>query len=130
MELTTFAGHHRFKVRQDACGDQIVPGRQGHIFEGYTSGLGVCVQFETPKKWTFAKKAMLAAGLQIRQDGDTEGIAVFNPEDKIQARAAIKFAGVKPKRQISPEQKAVLVTRAAYALSVRRGIETQNAAQA
>jgi hypothetical protein len=130
MELTAFAGHHRFKIRQDACGDQIVPGRQGHVFEGYASGLGVCVQFETPKKWTFAKKAMLAAGLQIRQDGDTEGIAVFNPEDRNQARVAIKFAGVKPKRQISPEQKVVLAQRAAHALSVRTGIEAQSAAQA
>jgi hypothetical protein len=49
--------------------------------------------FDTPGKWTNAKKKLLAAGFTVRQNGDTEGTALFNPEDKSQARFAFKITG-------------------------------------
>jgi hypothetical protein len=131
LDISVFAQDQGFKVRRDGCDHPIIQGRTGDIFGGYDGGLlGVYLNLPTARKWNSARRAMQAAGLTLRQDAETEGVFAFNPEDKVQARVAIKFSGVKPKRQISPEQKVVLAKRAAHALSVRRGIEAHNAAQA
>ena len=47
--------------------------------------------------------------MTLRQNGDGEGVFWFDPENKEQARLAIRFAGVRPKKQISDEHKAKLL---------------------
>jgi hypothetical protein len=39
--------------------------------------------------------------MEIRQDGDHEGTATFDPENREQVRLAFKYADVKRKRQVS-----------------------------
>jgi hypothetical protein len=57
-----------------------------------------------PKLWTILRKRMLAAGFEIRQNGDWEGTATFDPADSAQARLAIKVIGARKKRRISEAQ--------------------------
>jgi hypothetical protein len=41
----------------------------------------------------------------IRQDGDCEGTATFDPDNPAQVKLAIRYAKVRPKRQISDAQR-------------------------
>ncbi len=120
MTIKTFAESHRVRTRHDSCGDTIIPGKRyapatetpdrvenrSHVFE-YEDGehFGVCLMFATARKWGSAKRKLDAAGFSLRQDGDTEGIALFDPRDEAQARLALKLAGVKTRRELSPERR-------------------------
>jgi hypothetical protein len=44
--------------------------------------------------------------MTLRQNGDAEGAFSFDPGNPVQAKLAIRIAGVKAKRQVSPEQRA------------------------
>ena len=62
-----------------------------------------------PKTWGNFKRAAAAAGMTLRQNGDSEGCLSFDPEDNEQANLALKIAKVRPKRQRTPEQVARFV---------------------
>lgn len=108
MDISTFAQANRLKVKLDACRFFIIPGRRGHIYEGFDNGLGVYLDYPTARTYNFAAKLLLASGLVQRQDAECEGCFVFDPANSTQVRAAIRYAKVKPKREMSPEQLAVL----------------------
>jgi hypothetical protein len=42
-------------------------------------------------KWVNARKKLIAAGFTIRQNGDAEGTALFNPEDVSAGLKGIHF---------------------------------------
>lgn len=109
MTLRNFADHYRLKLRRDDCRDEIIQGRAASfVCDGYGERLGLCLIFNTPRMWASAKKRLLAAEFEICQDGDTEGIATFNPADRVQVRLALKLAGVRPRKQASQAQLAAL----------------------
>jgi|SRR5882724_1994319 len=140
MTLVEFAEQYRVRTRQDECGETIIPGKlwkvqpnshfaspnrlwqYGHqIYEHGKGQFGLLLMFGTANgneiggtgksaKWVNAQKKLIAAGFTIRQNGDAEGTALFNPEDKAQARFALKLAGVKARRQLSPERRAALAS--------------------
>ena len=60
--------------------------------------------------WNHTKVKCLAAGMTLHQDGDAEGIFVFDPADPGQTKLAIKCvkAKAKAKRQMTPERVAAL----------------------
>jgi hypothetical protein len=66
---------------------------------------------ETVGTWNNRRKACEAAGMEVLQDGDTEGTLLFNPEDKIQSRTAIRLVGARQKRQLSPEHREAATER-------------------
>jgi hypothetical protein len=47
--------------------------------------------------------------MTLRQNGDDEGAVSFDPTNKKHAALAIKVAGARPKRRLSPEHKAKLL---------------------
>jgi hypothetical protein len=47
--------------------------------------------------------------MTLRQNGDDEGALSFDPNNRQQARLAIKVTGARPKRQLSPEHRAKLL---------------------
>jgi len=47
--------------------------------------------------------------MKLRQNGDDEGAFSFDPNNREQARLAIKVTGERPKRRISPERRGKLV---------------------
>jgi hypothetical protein len=58
--------------------------------------------------WNATKKKCLAAGMRLHQEGDAEGIFVFDPSNPTQAKLAIKSVQAKTKRKITPESLARL----------------------
>lgn len=81
-----------------------------HIYEHDAGVLGLCLMFMSARKWESAKRQMAAAGFTIRQDGHTEGTALFDPADAEQAKLAFRLAGIRPRRILSPERLAKLTT--------------------
>ncbi|MGA8309633.1 MAG: hypothetical protein WB755_06360 [Terriglobales bacterium] len=119
MTLANFAEKNRLKVKRDDCGDTIILGKQGYLYEYSATELGVMfmpprTESEPwgrwrPKAWGNFKRAAAAAGMTLRQNGDTEGCLSFDPENKAQVKVALKIAQVRPKRQRTPEQIAKFV---------------------
>lgn len=149
MTFDQFAQDYRVKTRHDECNEPVIPGklwkvqpyRKGvpprsgsmyghHLFENGDGRIGVRLMFYVKNgheiggsgktaKWTNAKVKLSAAGFVITQDGDAEGVALFDPADAKQARLAIKLAGVRVRREMSPEKREALVARLASARAVR-----------
>jgi hypothetical protein len=134
MDLKTFAEKYRVHTRIDSCGDTIIPGKQfckdmpttrqvngrpepiveyrSHIYDGFADGrLGLCLLLATIRRWTHARKTLEAAGFTIKQNGDQEGCALFDPDNPIQARLALKLAGIKTRRHIPNPSPAQLAAR-------------------
>jgi len=118
MNIEVFAQKHSVKIKRDACNDLTIQGKSGHIGDGYSdSWLGVYLSCETPKTWTYAKKKLVASGMRVRQDGDMEGVLLFDPTNRAQVRLALKAASIFPKRRTSVPSPAQLAARAAFANS-------------
>ena len=116
MTIIEFAEKHKLKVRRDSDdGTDIIPGMhdQSHLYEWDDSELAV--MFITPATkparpffWRKYRDSGIAAGMRLIQDGDAEGCLGFDPTKPDQVKIALKLAGVKCKRQVSPEQLATL----------------------
>jgi hypothetical protein len=113
LRLTDFAkqqssqGKHS---RQDDT-DNIV-GRIGEIYQYKDSELALmlCGGGATGSgRWARVRSKCLAAGMTLRQNGDDEGAVSFDPTNRKQTALAIKVAGARPKRRLSPEHKAKLL---------------------
>jgi hypothetical protein len=107
IDIHQFADHQRLRTRVDEDGTKIILGKVGHIYEYDDNRLGVIVIPNPPRMryWGFTKAALLTAGFVVVQDGDGEGAATFDPGNSEQVIAAIRAAGVKRRRKISPEQR-------------------------
>ena len=105
MELQTFAAEHRLKgFRMDECGDPEVVGKYGHLFE-CDSIFGVCLEGAGTKTLERRKRDGLEAGMTFALDCDLgEAILHFDPADGLQARTAVKMAGIRRKKRVSREQ--------------------------
>jgi hypothetical protein len=102
---------HRVGSKRDDCGETIIPGTVGHLYE-HSDGthFGVLLMFATKHQWSSAKKTLMGAGFTIRQDGDTEGTALFNPADHSQAQLALRVAGVRFRRVLTDGQRQAAAT--------------------
>jgi len=132
MTIEQFADKYHARTHKDECGDTYIPGtpwdeQYGHqIYEHSTPGsvgrFAIVLMFPVDgsksAKWANAKRKLLNAGFTIKQDGDSEGVALFDPEHKAQAKLAMKFAGIRT-RQLSPERKAALTAQLAAARAKR-----------
>ncbi len=81
MDLKKFAQAYRLKTKLDECGDVIIQGKQGHLYEYSATELGVMFMpsTRTPRSWTAVKKSAEAAGMTLRQNADSEGGYLFDP---------------------------------------------------
>jgi hypothetical protein len=74
-----FAEKYRVRVKLDSCRDEIIPGYKAakelpdrHEYRNHVyvhsdgKSFGVCLLFESPRKWTEAKKKLHAAGFAVR----------------------------------------------------------------
>ena len=124
MKLIEFADKYNLKVMK-LEGELAIPGRKlkrndgrypapnprssldcllGHIFEYSSTRMGLVFMPRRPKVWKNMARKLVAAGFEIRQNGDWEGTATFDPDNKAQARLAIKAIGARKKRQASEAQ--------------------------
>jgi hypothetical protein len=96
------------KWRLDKDGTKIIRGKFGHIYEYDYGVLGVIVMPDPPRKryWGCVRTSLHEAKMTtLVQDGDGEGAALFDPENPNQARLAIRVAGIKRKRRLTPAQR-------------------------
>jgi len=112
--IRAFADHNRLPISRDADGTTVIPGHAGCQLYEYDEGeLGLLVFSEDqnfrPRRWAAIRKKCLAAGMTLRQNGHDEGALSFDSNNRQQARLAIKLAGARPKRQLSPEHRAKLL---------------------
>jgi hypothetical protein len=103
MTIQEFAAKHKTRIKQDDAGDFIVPGKHGQIFEHGSDRFGVMFLMDGAGAWNNRRKACEAVGMRLIQDGDTEGTLLFDPENQIQTRTAIRLVEARQKRQVSPE---------------------------
>lgn len=107
MTVKQFAQIHRLKTRLDEDGTDIIPGKVGHIYEYDRTTLGVMVMPKPArgaKWWGNRGRKLQALGFEIQQDGDTEGSATFDPDNSAQVVGALRVAGIKRRRVMSPKQ--------------------------
>ena len=117
MDIKQFAETHRLKGRRDSCDEPIIPGKPRqlkraedrlHIYDNGDGRFGLCyVQVGSKAsvgKYHNVQKKLLAAGFIQGQKGDAEGTFLFNPADTQQAKLAIKVAGCRQRRVLSPEE--------------------------
>jgi hypothetical protein len=128
MVLENWAVEQNLKVRRDSCGEPlIVPGNPrrsediSHIYQHSPDVLGLVLLYDTPTLWSNAKKKLTGLGFTVHQDGDTEGVLLFNPENQTQVTAAIKTAGLKKHYPISEAKRAALQGNVQKAIAARWG---------
>ena len=106
--LKQFSKRHRLKLRRDECGDYFIGGKWGQVYEYDPERLAVLFLGDTKRLWHAAKKKLTAARFRLMQDCDTEGTATFDPADTEQCRLAIQVIRAKPRRVLTPAQRAQL----------------------
>lgn len=110
--IKQFADKHRAKVTRDIDdGTDIVAGSNGQIYEFSRERLGVIFipTVVRTRKWNALTTEAIAAGMTLHQDGDSEGSFSFDADNPKHAAIALKIAGVRRKRQLSPEHRAKLL---------------------
>lgn len=111
MDMREFAHKFRLKTSRDECGEVIIPGKHGQIYEWGPGIFGCLVMAKSTRYWNATRRKLIASGFRAIQNGDTEGTALFNPQDVGQAGLAMKAVGSKRKRDLTEAQKAALVKR-------------------
>ncbi len=102
--VEVFANKYQLRLKRHEDGELIVPGKRGHLYEHDDSLLGLLFMPGMPRLWANARRRLEAAGCIIWQDGDEEGVALFDPHNAAQARIALKVVGARPKRTLSSAQ--------------------------
>jgi hypothetical protein len=107
--ISEYAEKYRLRMKRDRCGDLIVPGKLGHLYEHGSGRFGMVL--EDPADGQSRARGLLsrcrkalAAGFTAHQAGDAESILLFDPESREQSRLAIRLVGARAKRQCSPAQ--------------------------
>ena len=122
--LKTFAERNKLKITRDECDDAIISGKQGHIYEYGSGKVGICIMSRSGNvyRWNKFRRAFQEAGMEITQNGEYEGCAIFDPENDDQVALAIRCAGIKRKRQVRTETRDVMIANLAMARQVRSSI--------
>jgi hypothetical protein len=113
MTIEEFAKKHRARVKRDEVGDVIVAAKHGQIYDYGKNLFGVMFLMDGAGAWNNRRKACEAVGMKLIQDGDTEGALLFDPENALQAKTAIRLVGARVKREMTPEQKKAVSERLA-----------------
>jgi hypothetical protein len=110
LNIKKFAESYRLRTSKDADETTIISGRNGQIYEHSAGKFGVIYQPAKnawkPKTWGNHRRRCEAAGMTVHQNGDSEGALLFDPKNGELAALAVKVAGCRPKKVISPEHLA------------------------
>jgi hypothetical protein len=122
--LAGFAEQYRLRVKHDDCGDPIIRGKFGHLYEHCADRLGIVLEAPAdstllPNTLRSRKRRAIAAGFLLHQGGDCESILLFDPTDVKQARLAIRLIQAKKIRQAAQPSDAQLRARALFSSKAR-----------
>lgn len=120
MTIESFAAKHKLQIKTDEEGETIVRARHGQIYDYGSGKLGVMFLLTSVGAWNNRRRECEHAGMAIRQDGDTEGTLLFDPENAVQSKTAIKAVGAYRKVNLSPEQRQAKAERMARVNEARK----------
>jgi hypothetical protein len=107
--LDAFAEQYRLRITRDAYNERIIAAKHGSLITDYGDGrLSVLLLGRSARWWNGRRQALVAAGCRLEQDGDAEGSLSFEPDNAVACALAVKFAGIKRRRQASAAQLANL----------------------
>ena len=97
QEFRDFCAENNLRYKKDACGDPISPSRKGlktdQLYWDGTSQIGVYVERETKKKFTFLKQKLIEQyGLRPHQEGDTDGTFYATKEQAVKVASFLGCA--------------------------------------
>jgi hypothetical protein len=129
MELKEFAQKYSLRVKRSKQDDtDNIIGKYGEVYEYGDGTLGVMLMPDPPRRglWVRSRERFEVLGMTITQNGDQEGVAVFDPSNPHQAQAAIKAIRAKKMRKLSSERRVKLVA-AGQETRLKPGHKGQNA---
>ena len=100
-----FASQHRLRVRRDECGDPIVVGKLGQLYQHDDGLVGLVLMSpngDDPKldnTLRARRRKALQEGSVLVQQGDYESSFLFDAENKQHARLAVRLIRCKRKRR-------------------------------
>jgi len=115
MRLLDFCAKYRLTALRVEDGDEAVTGKTGQISlygaAGTTYEVWYCPDLEGDatdeafgnycRTWGRLKASFRDLGMEISQDATGEGAALFDPEDPLQAKAAIRAADLRRKKRVN-----------------------------
>jgi hypothetical protein len=122
--LAKYGEQYRVRVKRDECGDSIVRGRFGHLYEHDTNQLGIVLDttpdnLRSDRTLRARRRRAIAAGFVVHQQGDCEAILLFDHLDTKQARLAIRLIQAKKIRRVAGPTDAQLRSRALFSSRAR-----------
>lgn len=115
---TTNAFSH-MRWQRDGCGDQIISGTYGHLYEHGAGVFGLMLEDSTngptrSRTLLARRQKGLSAGFRLHQVGGAEAILLFDPNDAAQANLAIRLVGAKRTRRAASPTVAQLQVRSSF----------------
>ena len=122
--LARFAECYRLRVRRDECGDTIVRGKLGHLYEHDAGRFGIVLEApsddaRSDKTLRARRRRAIAAGFLVHQEGEFEALLLFDPGDGKQALLAVLLIQAKKIRQAAQASDAQLRARALFSSKAR-----------
>jgi hypothetical protein len=113
VALKDFVEKYRLHTKLDADGTTVIAGKLGHIYEHSDSQLGLLFMPTKPRArlWSTTKAKGAAVGMTVRQNAESEGTLLFDADEPVQARLAIRLVRARPKRVLTEEQRSALSER-------------------
>lgn len=110
-EFKKLCEKYNLRYKKNEAGEPTSPTRkrstpQDHLYDLCNGDIGVAVQRETSKKFTFLKNKLVKMGCEILQAGDTEGN--FSVTEKHLLDVAKYLSCVKKNRTFSAEERAAI----------------------
>jgi hypothetical protein len=107
LKLTKALVSRDSALRRDDCGDWRIEGSSGHVYavpgtldQPNRPGLMLYIMTNSPKAWTFAKRALAFA--KVINDGDEEGAFVMGRLPTADEAALIRrYCGIPKRREAS-----------------------------
>jgi hypothetical protein len=124
--LAKYGEQYRVRVKRDECGDSIVCGRFGHLYEHDANQLGIVLDaspdnLRSDSTLRARRRRAIAAGFIVHQEGDCEAILLFDPSDLDQAHLAVRLIQAKRIRKTARPTDAQLRARALFSSQARSG---------
>ncbi len=113
MTIQEFSGRYRLRSKKDGCGEGIIPGKLGHLFDHGHGQFGMVLEDSSsgPSRARLLlsrKKAALKAGFLPKQNGECESVLLFDPQNQQQAKLAAKLVMAKKKRTVRANPASLL----------------------
>ena len=122
--LVEFAQQYGLRVTRDKCGDAVVRGKLGHLYEHDANRFGMVLEASTngphfDNTLRSRKRRAITSGSILHQEGDFESILLFDPTDERQAELATRLIKAKKIRTAPQASDAQLQVRALFSSRAR-----------